>query len=64
MNELEAVADTARRRAEAQAALDALDAELQQRVREAFTSGHGGTAIARASGLSRARVFQVRDGRR
>ena len=62
--ELAAIEATAKRRAKVQADLDNLDAELQRHVRAAFDAGHGGTPIARASGLSRARVFQIRDGRR
>ena len=41
-----------------------IDQELQELVRAAFAAGHTGPQIAAAAGLSRERVYQIRDGRR
>lgn len=40
------------------------EARVATQVREALKEGVGATAIARAAGLSRERVYQIRDGRR
>jgi hypothetical protein len=45
-------------------AFDAADAELRQLVREGFEEGISGEKLAEAAGLSLARVYQIRDGRR
>lgn len=44
----------------------AADAEenLGEKIREAVSEGHAAAAIAVAAGISRARVYQIRDGRR
>jgi hypothetical protein len=40
------------------------DAELRRLIREAFEHGISGERLAEAAGLSLARVYQIRDGRR
>lgn len=40
------------------------EAELAAYIREALGYGIGVTTIARAAGLSRERIYQIRDGRR
>ncbi|HET6910174.1 MAG TPA: hypothetical protein VFH54_12600 [Mycobacteriales bacterium] len=37
---------------------------LAEQVKEALNYGAGATAVARAAGLSRERIYQIRDGRR
>jgi hypothetical protein len=46
------------------AALDEADAELRRLIREGFEQGIGEKQLAEAAGLSVARVYQIRDGRR
>lgn len=41
-----------------------VDQELVDLVRAAFKDGHKGPEIARAAGLSKPRVYQIRDGTR
>ncbi len=41
-----------------------LDAELETAVVAAFLAGHTGPEIATAAGLSKQRVYQIRDGTR
>ena len=41
-----------------------LDNELAELIRAAFAAGITGPAIATAAGLSKERVYQIRDGRR
>jgi transcriptional regulator of met regulon len=36
---------------------------LHQLICEAFVAGHSGSKIAEAAGLSKPRVFQIRDGK-
>lgn len=45
---------------------DAAEAEefLQDAIRQALAGGHRVVDIAEAAGISRARVYQIRDGRR
>jgi hypothetical protein len=50
-------------RERARDAFDDSDAELRRLVRVAFSQGIPGEALA-AAGLSVARVYQIRDGRR
>jgi hypothetical protein len=45
-------------------AFDAADAELRRLIREGFEYGIPGEQLAEAAGLSLARVYQIRDGRR
>ena len=40
------------------------EAEMARQVREAFQYGASATKLARAAGLSRERIYQIRDGRR
>lgn len=40
------------------------EAEMARSIQEALTYSAGPTAIARAAGLSRERIYQIRDGRR
>lgn len=46
-----------------QRAADA-EAKLGESIRGAVADGHAAAAIAAAAGISRARVYQIRDGRR
>lgn len=41
-----------------------IDNELADLIRHAFAAGLTGPAIASAAGLSKERVYQIRDGRR
>jgi hypothetical protein len=45
-------------------AFDSADAELRRLIREGFSQGIPGEQLAEAAGLSVARVYQIRDGRR
>jgi len=40
------------------------ETKLRDAIQGALAEGHGATAIAAATGLSRARIYQIRDGRR
>lgn len=44
--------------------VEKIDAELAELVRKALAEGIGPTEIARVAGLSRERIYQIRDGRR
>lgn len=37
---------------------------LQDAIRQALAGGHRAVAVAEAAGVSKARVYQIRDGRR
>lgn len=54
----------AKKRARRQLALEQAEHELHAAIRDAFTEGLSGAAIAELSGLSIPRVYQIRDGRR
>lgn len=54
----------AKTRERARAAFDDSDAELRRLIREGFSRGLTGEQLAEAAGLSVARVYQIRDGRR
>lgn len=41
-----------------------IDAERRRAIRDALAGGIGPTELARLTGLSRARIYQIRDGRR
>lgn len=45
-------------------AADALDSQLQSLVKTAFEQGHTGPQLAAVLGISKERVYQIRDGRR
>lgn len=53
-----------RKRRNAAARIEDLDAELVELVKQAFDEGVGATEIADIAGVTRARVYQIRDGRR
>lgn len=44
--------------------ITAAEQDRDAAIRRAITAGHQVTAIARAANLSRARIYQIRDGRR
>lgn len=44
--------------------LSEAEAFLQLAIRQALAGGHRAADIAEAAGMSRARVYQIRDGRR
>ncbi|MFE2324571.1 hypothetical protein ACFXD5_11750 [Streptomyces sp. NPDC059385] len=44
--------------------IEAAEKDRDEAIRRAVTAGHQVTAIARAANLSRARIYQIRDGRR
>lgn len=52
------------KRKRAVARIEQIDAELAALVKKALAEGVGPTQIARIAGLSRERVYQIRDGRR
>jgi hypothetical protein len=54
----------ARRRQSRREAFDTADAELRELIRKDFEQGLSGEKLAEAAGLSLARVYQIRDGRR
>ena len=58
---LERVRRIGRNRLRAQAALRQFTDELHDAVRAALAAGESGTEIAKAAGISRARVYQIRD---
>lgn len=51
-------------RARYRAATTSLTEELAKLVRDAFDAGYNGPTIAAAAGLSKERIYQLRDGRR
>ncbi|OBB01110.1 hypothetical protein A5668_25090 [Mycolicibacterium fortuitum] len=46
------------------AAADVLDSQLRDLVKMAFEQGHTGPQLAAILGISKERVYQIRDGRR
>ena len=58
------ISRVARLRERQRRAYDNTDAELRQLIREGFEQGIPGDKLAEAAGLSKARAFQIRDGRR
>lgn len=44
--------------------IEAAEKDRDEAIRRAIAEGHQVTAIARAANLSRARIYQIRDGRR
>ncbi|WP_396909524.1 sigma factor-like helix-turn-helix DNA-binding protein [Mycolicibacterium sp.] len=64
MDILEAIrANRAQHREHTQAA-GKLDEQLRDLVRAAFAEGHTGPELAALLGISKERVYQIRDGRR
>lgn len=51
-------------RAEHTARIEALDAELIKLVQQGFKDKIPATELAERAGVSRARIYQIRDGRR
>jgi hypothetical protein len=64
MDQLARIRRAAKVRERAQDALADTDAELRRLIREGFSQGIPGEQLAGAAGLSVARVYQIRDGRR
>jgi hypothetical protein len=64
MDQLALIRRAARQRERRRAAFDTEDAELRRLIREGFSQGIPGEQLAGAAGLSLARVYQIRDGRR
>lgn len=52
------------KRRRAVARIEQIDAELAELIQKALAADLGPTQIARIAGLSRERVYQIRDGRR
>lgn len=61
---LEMVEDATARREAAQAALDSADREWRDVIESAIHDGESPTEIAKLAKVTRARVYQIRDGRR
>jgi hypothetical protein len=64
MDQLARIRRAAKVRERARDAYADSDAELRRLIREGFSQGITGEQLAEAAGLSVARVFQIRDGRR
>jgi rRNA-processing protein FCF1 len=64
MDQLARIRRAAKVRERARAAFDDSDAERRRLIRDGFSQGIAGEALAEAAGLSVARVYQIRDGRR
>jgi hypothetical protein len=64
MDHLARIRRAAKVRERARDAFADSDAELRRLIREGFSQGIAGEALAEAAGLSMSRVYQIRDGRR
>jgi hypothetical protein len=64
MDQLARIKRAAKMRERARDAFADSDAELRRLIREGFSQGISGERLAEAAGLSVARVYQIRDGRR
>lgn len=64
MDELQAVVNDVAARNEARDAFDKADASLRESIRAAIVAGVKVPALVEATGLSRPRIYQIRDGRR
>lgn len=64
MDILDAIRANRRRHQEHAAAANTLDTDLRDLVRIAFEQGHTGPQLAAILGISKERVYQIRDGRR
>lgn len=61
---LEKIAANRRKQRELADEIRTADVELAELVRSAFAAGHTGPEIAAAAGISKERIYQIRDGRR
>jgi DNA-directed RNA polymerase specialized sigma subunit len=61
---IEVAASRAKRLAETRESVVTREQEVAEAIRSALAEGSSATAIAEAVGISRARVYQIRDGRR
>jgi len=64
VDQLALIRRAAKLRERRRTAFDDADAELRRLIREGFEQGLPGEQLAEAAGLSIARVYQIRDGRR
>ena len=64
MDELQAVVNDVAARNEAKAAFDKADTALRESIRAAIVAGVKVPALVEVTGLSRPRIYQIRDGRR
>ena len=63
MADLEYLAAVTARRARMAADMAWLDQEWRQLVAQAMQDGYSAVAVAKAAGVSRPRVYQIRDGK-
>lgn len=61
---LDQITETARAITLSREDIKGWEADLARYVKEAFEHGATGPQLARATGLSRERIYQIRDGRR
>lgn len=64
MDILDAIRANRERHREYADAADVLDTQLRDLVKMAFDQGHTGPELASVLGISKERVYQIRDGRR
>lgn len=64
MSDVERIAEATRERTQAQAELDRKDVQWRGLIAAAVKGGRPIAEIAEAAGISRQRVYQIRDGRR
>ena len=64
MDDLDNVRDLATRRAVAQAEFEAADTALREAIRRALSAGATAPPLAAVTGLSKQRIYQIRDNRR
>jgi hypothetical protein len=64
MDNLDDVRDLATRRAVAQSEFEAADTALREAIRLALSAGATAPALAAVTGLSKQRIYQIRDNRR
>jgi hypothetical protein len=64
MDDLDDVRDLVTRRAVAQAEFDAADSALREAIRQAIGAGATAPALAAVTGLSKQRIYQIRDNTR
>lgn len=58
------LAELEQQRVEAEQQIARIDADRRTAILNALTEGIGPTELTRLTGLSRARIYQIRDGRR
>ncbi len=61
---IKAIEEARTKRLQANNDARALDEQMAELIRAAFQQGYSGPAIAKAAGLSKPRVYQIRNGRR